>query len=439
MPHGLATWSRNAGSNQTIDSNAYLAEGQAASTINNAIRGAMASLAEWRDDNLYVIATRGTGNAYTATTYQEITSLADPFSISFITSASNTGPSTLNINGLGARSLVKRYGRTLGPDDLYNVGMVFRAIWLPSSNFFLIVAPDLVEPGSMRLTVAASPEPGWVLCDGRQLSRTDDASLFTFLGTTFGAGDGVNTFNVPDFRGRVPAGADNMGGTAASRLTGAVLAVAQGGQTNTILAANLPPLSGTSGNAGGHTPTGTIAAGGDHAHTLTIDAGGDHGHTATVGAAGAHTPSGTIAAGGDHTHTGTTGNQGADHSHLAYVSSAASGGGLNVLTPTVTGSQTGLTGVTANHNHSFTSDIGGNHAHTLTMNAVLDHTHTVTLAAAGNHSHTSTMGAAGNHSHTLTMDAVADHAHGLTVNATGTSSPFSVVQPTLAVNVMIKR
>ena len=43
--------------------------------------------------------------------------------------------------------------------------------------------------------------PGYILCDGRAVSRTQYAALFAAIGTNFGAGDGSSTFNVPDYRG----------------------------------------------------------------------------------------------------------------------------------------------------------------------------------------------------------------------------------------------
>jgi microcystin-dependent protein len=51
----------------------------------------------------------------------------------------------------------------------------------------------------------------WLLADGRAISRTAYPLLFTALGTTYGAGDGSTTFNIPDLRGRVSIGPDNMG------------------------------------------------------------------------------------------------------------------------------------------------------------------------------------------------------------------------------------
>jgi microcystin-dependent protein len=47
---------------------------------------------------------------------------------------------------------------------------------------------------------------GWLLSDGSAVSRTTYATLFAVVGTTYGAGDGSTTFNLPDLRGRVLVG-----------------------------------------------------------------------------------------------------------------------------------------------------------------------------------------------------------------------------------------
>ncbi|ASM62297.1 minor tail protein [Arthrobacter phage Nightmare] len=52
------------------------------------------------------------------------------------------------------------------------------------------------------------PPPGWMLCDGAAISRTTYADLFAAIDVVYGAGNGTTTFNVPDFRGRVPVGYD---------------------------------------------------------------------------------------------------------------------------------------------------------------------------------------------------------------------------------------
>lgn len=87
---------------------------------------------------------------------------------------------------------------------------------------------------------------GWMLCDGTEYQIDDYPRLFAAIGYTFGGSDGV--FQVPDLRGRVIAGQDDMGGTAAGLLTtagsgvdGATLG-AEGGQQNiTLTTAQIPP------------------------------------------------------------------------------------------------------------------------------------------------------------------------------------------------------
>lgn len=61
--------------------------------------------------------------------------------------------------------------------------------------------------------------PGFLLCDGSAVSRTTYARLFAVIGTTYGAGDGSTTFNLPDSRGRafIGAGSGTKVGTFVSR------------------------------------------------------------------------------------------------------------------------------------------------------------------------------------------------------------------------------
>ena len=47
---------------------------------------------------------------------------------------------------------------------------------------------------------------GWMLCDGRAISRTTYSELFDLIGTTYGVGDGSTTFNIPNLKGKVPVG-----------------------------------------------------------------------------------------------------------------------------------------------------------------------------------------------------------------------------------------
>ena len=56
-------------------------------------------------------------------------------------------------------------------------------------------------PGNVGHTACAAPPTGWLAANGAAVSRTVYAALFAAIGTTYGAGDGVATFNVPDLRG----------------------------------------------------------------------------------------------------------------------------------------------------------------------------------------------------------------------------------------------
>jgi len=60
--------------------------------------------------------------------------------------------------------------------------------------------------GEGKLWFTSVAPTGWLLCNGDVVSRSTYANLFAVIGTTFGHGDASTTFNLPDFRGRVPAG-----------------------------------------------------------------------------------------------------------------------------------------------------------------------------------------------------------------------------------------
>lgn len=82
--------------------------------------------------------------------------------------------------------------------------------------------------------------PGWKFCDGSALNRKQYADLFAAIGTNYGAGDGTTTFNLPDLRGRVPAGVDG----AAGRLTANdALGNSGGAEKHTLTIAEMPAHS----------------------------------------------------------------------------------------------------------------------------------------------------------------------------------------------------
>jgi len=74
--------------------------------------------------------------------------------------------------------------------------------------------------GSVSAFAGSNAPAGWTICDGRALSRTDYADLFALIGTTFGAGNGTTTFNIPDLRGEFIRGWDAGRGADPGRVLG---------------------------------------------------------------------------------------------------------------------------------------------------------------------------------------------------------------------------
>jgi microcystin-dependent protein len=62
-------------------------------------------------------------------------------------------------------------------------------------------------PGEIKMWATGTAPTGYLLCAGAAVSRTTYATLFAVIGITFGSGDGATTFNLPDFRDRMPIGA----------------------------------------------------------------------------------------------------------------------------------------------------------------------------------------------------------------------------------------
>lgn len=62
--------------------------------------------------------------------------------------------------------------------------------------------------GEVAFFASSTPPSGWLKANGAAVSRTTYAALFAAIGTTFGAGDGRTTFNLPDLRGEFLRGLD---------------------------------------------------------------------------------------------------------------------------------------------------------------------------------------------------------------------------------------
>jgi microcystin-dependent protein len=130
---------------------------------------------------------------------------------------------------------------------------------------------------------------GWAQCNGQIMSIAQNTALFSLLGTMYG-GNGVQTFALPDLRGRVPIG---MG--AGPGLTNRVQGEEAGDETTTLATNNLPAhshaLNAKVGIGNQATPSGHLLAASDQRNSQFTSAGADTTMAATsVGSTGSGTP-----------------------------------------------------------------------------------------------------------------------------------------------------
>ena len=215
--------------------------------------------------------------------------------------------------------------KTAAGTAVYPPPNVATVVFCDGSGNFQMGAPGGVPIGTVVDYGGLVAPAGWVLCDGSAVARLGlYAGLFAVIGEAFGEGDGSTTFNLPDLRGRVTAGDDNMGGSTAGRLTDA----------------SMGPNAVTMGAWGGHELV-----------TLSTDEMPSHSHVGTAAPTVLVNPtySSPIGAAPDPALgflAGTSGNRTAlvggistvgslDHTHVISIGNA--GGGLphSVVQPTI--------------------------------------------------------------------------------------------------------
>lgn len=178
----------------------------------------------------------------------------------------------------------------------------------------------VIPTGVVMMYPLIGPPTGWLLCNGQAVSRTVYADLFAVIDTTFGAGDGSTTFNVPNFQDRFPAGvgidsdsfADAVGQTGGSQNAvvvthnhGQSLSTDSTGSTHSHTSVSLT-VSATAASSGNH----------DHGYTAPVNLGTGIGSGTTWSATAFNT-----GVDGAHTHsvsgtaTGTVGSTSSGHTH----------------------------------------------------------------------------------------------------------------------------
>ncbi|WP_107725921.1 tail fiber protein [Neisseria weaveri] len=81
-------------------------------------------------------------------------------------------------------------------------------------------AEQAAPPGTIVAYSGTTAPPGWLKCNGANVSRATYAALFAVIGTTHGAGDGRTTFTLPDLRNEFIRGLDDGRGLDSSRALG---------------------------------------------------------------------------------------------------------------------------------------------------------------------------------------------------------------------------
>ena len=108
-----------------------------------------------------------------------------------------------------------------GSDDTW--GLKLNDNWIALDVLLDIIQnaiPAAVPSGAVSAFAMQSAPTGWLAANGTAVSRATYTNLFSAIGTTYGAGDGTTTFNLPDLRGEFIRGFDGGRGVDSGRTFG---------------------------------------------------------------------------------------------------------------------------------------------------------------------------------------------------------------------------
>lgn len=134
----IYSWSTTAASNASADGTINFAENQAPSTVNDSARSLMARVAAWVDTLGGALTYGGSSNAYTATSPSGHALTAYAAGIVYMLKANhtNTGAATLNVDGLGAKSIKTADGGDVIAGDIVSGGLYLLAY--DGTNFQIV-------------------------------------------------------------------------------------------------------------------------------------------------------------------------------------------------------------------------------------------------------------------------------------------------------------
>jgi microcystin-dependent protein len=212
MDIGASNWSETDASNNTPAPDGA-PEGMFPSGVNDTLRAVMGATKRWYDWSIPKI-TGGTSTAYTLAYSVAPGALLDGMVHVVQFNAANGNAPTLNVNSLGAIPLhyYSAGAWRAVPAALFDTDTISRVAYNAGVGAYRLL--DVRgDTGEVKPFAGGTVPKGYLLCFGQAISRTAYAGLFAVLGTTYGAGDGSTTFNLPDLRSVVVGGLGNMGGT----------------------------------------------------------------------------------------------------------------------------------------------------------------------------------------------------------------------------------
>mgnify|MGYP001192306132 CR=1 FL=1 len=110
---------------------------------------------------------------------------------------------------------------------------------LPAISGASLTGIEGTVTGTILSWSTASVPTGFLECDGSAVSRSTYSALFSAIGTTYGAGDGSSTFNLPNMQDKVQVG----------KSSGKALASTGGSETHTLATSELPSHLHASGGS----------------------------------------------------------------------------------------------------------------------------------------------------------------------------------------------